>query len=219
MDNAHFLTLKPNELAEMALDGLTRNDNELLENVDSAFHHIFLERSKKGSEDSRDEFIDAVLSATEFVEREAHLDLRHRRIVRWVHLAELMEAFKQDRDRIAEAIRLLKTGKHLKIFQEIIAKNDGAEWMVFQLAKKLGLSCPNLVSYLNVLERHDIIQRHRAGRNAFVSIGLVGQLIAQRLKAEQNLKEGLSSVHDVGSRRFPPRVLQQYYQEEATSGD
>lgn len=183
-----MLLLNPSDLADLARNALEGNDSELLEDIDLAFHHLFLMRSRKGSENSRIQFMDAVLSATESGDREVllHLTLPQRLSVRWEHLAELMEAFRQDRDRILDAVRLVNTRPGLKkIVAELVATNGETGSQVFQLAKRLNLSRPNLVNCLNTLEQHDIIERHRSGRNTFVSLGLVGQLVVERLKAEE----------------------------------
>ena len=185
MDNSEFLVLQPHELTKIARGGFTKNEEALLKNVDLAFHHMFLLRSKKGTEEARVQFIDAVLGVTESSDSALPLNLTlpQRMLIRWEHLAELMEAFRHDRDRIADALRLLNTGKWFrKIVLEVISKNGGSGWKVHELARKLKISSPQLDANLKILEEQDIIERQRSGRNTFVSLGLVGQLVAEQLR-------------------------------------
>jgi len=190
MDTSQFLVMQPGELAQSARAGLKDNNEDLLKQVDLAFHHIFLVRAKKGTEESRAECIDALLNVTESCGREMAPNLTppQRLLLRWKHLAELMEAFSYDRDRLADARRLVNSRNRFPgIIKELTAEvaRGGHGLTVTALAERAGLTPPGLVPLLNELEQQDIVERHRSGRNVFVSLGLVGQLLAEEVSARQ----------------------------------
>lgn len=190
MNTSKFLVLQPNELAQRAREGLAKNDEVLLKHVDFAFHHIFLMRSKKASDESRVQYIDAILSAIDFGRQNMPSELiwPQRLLVRWEHLAELMDAFRHARDKLADARLFVQSQTHgSRILNELkaAAETGGPGLNVTALANKLNLSSPGLVAVLNKLEQQDIIERHRSGRNVFVSLGLLGQLLDESPKQQK----------------------------------
>jgi hypothetical protein len=186
MNTSQLFVLDPSELAKMAQVALQDNNEDLLKHIDFAFHHIFLLRSKRGSEKSRLQYIDAMLDITQESGPEllASLPYRQSLLHRWEHLAQLMEAFRHDRDRVAEARRLVDSRKWAtEIIKELKANLARGEpsLKAKDLAKRINITSQGLSPLLNELEQQDIIERHRFGRFVFVSLGLVGQLLGESL--------------------------------------
>lgn len=172
-----------------------------LRELDAALHHFFLNEARRGTDQTRGEFIDGILRIVESpesrnVERITELQ---QLISRWRHLDALMDAFRRDVDIVAEAERFSQTREHASELVAILS-DAGAEGVTAgALAKQLEISPPHLAKLLRELDSRDIIERHSVGRNVYVVLGLVGQLMLEkRNKVEQVEERG------AGSQEIPP---------------
>lgn len=204
MHISELLALEPFQLAQMIPDALNAENEEMLKDIDFALHHIFIHSRKADNRftnivgldkkpnsklvdqrpNSKLQFIEALLLATDFVRRglSAPVASRQRLFVRWQHLAELVEAFRNDYDRLSDARLLIesrtKAPAILAILKSEMARGTPG-LKVKDLAARVNMSPSGLVPLLDDLEEVDIVERHPFGKFVFIQLGLVGQLLGE----------------------------------------
>ena len=177
-----FFSLPLDELVTRARTALAAKDVESLQELDGVLRHRFYHLARQGEEKALDEFIGGMFRIVESAEARAFG--KPEQIVAlltvWRHLSDLADAVRRDVEPAEQAARLVSTRKHASRLVEL-ATNAGSEGIRFSdLADQLGISKPYLSKLLRELEARDVIERHRAGRNTYVCLGLAGQLLAER---------------------------------------
>lgn len=164
------------ELIDLALKALKKGSIVALRALDSVFHQRFLHEGRAGNDSSRHEF---ALSMAEIVESaEAREKPRPSQVqqllARWDHTAELIGAMKTDVDAVKRASELIRGRKHpCQIVVELAHRPQGIK--AGMLAKQLGISAQHFSKIARELQHFDIIERRRAGKHVYVSLGLIGQ--------------------------------------------
>jgi DNA-binding MarR family transcriptional regulator len=181
MDNLHPLTASWDELAELALKALKKNDLEALRHLDGALHYRFLSQFRRGDETSRGEFLRGLLNIIDCPEarqRERPGPIE-RLLAHWEHLCELADALLKDVDTVERAARIVASRKHARELLELVAQqSEGLP--AGALADRLKIKKPHLTKLLNDLEELDVIERAPSGRHVFVRLGQVGQSLRER---------------------------------------
>jgi len=195
MISSDDLTQSWDALVEETRRGLDAGDSERLRQLDTVFHHHFFNQLRRGNTASRDELIEHLLDVTESPESRKIADPSEiqRLVCRWEHLEVLMEALRQDGDMIDDAERLIQSRTHAGDLLAQVAGVGGWGMRAGELARRLKISPQHLAVLLRELEPHDIITRHAVGRNVYVSLGLVGQLVTER-RAKPNTTPALPSA-------------------------
>lgn len=187
MEHNDYITLSWNDLEAEARERLKSGDLEALREMDAAFHYFFVNELRRGDEASRTEFIMGVLGVLESPEfREVTEAAELQQILcRWKHLDELMDALRQDGDLIDEAERLVQSRKHAEQMLALLASVSEEGMKAGELASKLGISPQHLAKLLRELQSQDIIERHSAGKQVYVCLGLAGHLLVKRRSERQ----------------------------------
>jgi len=180
MHPSDFFTAPWTELADTALNALKNNDIDTIRHLDTAFHHIFLNQARRGSEDTRNEFVLNLLAITESQEarQKSRPDEIPLVLARWAHLALLTDAFRTGEDAVEQAVQAVRSLKHGDRLLGEVARSGGLP--AKDLAARLGISQQGLSPLLRKLEACDVIERRPAGQYVYVCLGLVGQLLLDR---------------------------------------
>ena len=181
MSSSDLLTATWDQLAELATTALRNNDLQTLRQLDTAFHHFFFNEVRRGSEETRAEFVLGMIRILESAEARAkpRADEVQQLLTRWEHLNLLTEAFRRNVDAVDGASNLIRSREHADRLVALVAAS-GAGIPAGDLAEGLGISPPHLSKLLRELEQCDVIERHPAGRKVYVCLGLVGQLLVER---------------------------------------
>ncbi len=179
-DNYARLLSAPWELVqEAALAALEQNDENLLERVDAAIHHRFLNALLRGK--ARDQFaklLFLVLESGHAREREIR-EIFPRVVSQWNHMSELLAAARESADPVDEVKRFLDTREHgWNLLRAVL---DAGPLGITQgdLAKQLGLQDSNTSRLVSELQGRNIVERHSMGQRKFVTLGLLGQLVIE----------------------------------------
>lgn len=185
MSTADLYTASWKSLSEIAEKALRTVDLEVLRALDDVFHHLFFHEARRGDESTRSDFIAGILTILESeAMRKPLLSPEAQRLrTRWEHLDELMDAFRRAIDPVVEAERLVRSSKLGERLLQVVKAAGGAGVIGMDLAAGLHTSPQNLAKLLVRFERKDIIERHSAGRNVRICLGLVGELVHDRLAA------------------------------------
>jgi DNA-binding MarR family transcriptional regulator len=172
-------------LIEEARKAFKERDIESLRGLDDAFHHFFLNELRRGNEESRTEFIMGILEVVESPEsREiGRADEVQELIVRWRHLDALMNVLRTDGDLIDQAERLIMSRE---LGERLLRTVEQAEFPGVksgELARRLNISPPHMTKLLREMETCDVLERRPFGRNVYVTLGLVGQLLLERRRS------------------------------------
>jgi DNA-binding MarR family transcriptional regulator len=97
-----------------------------------------------------------------------------------------MDAVRRDVDPIAEAERFVRSRTNAPKLIEILCEAENESVKCGDMARRLDISPQNLAKLLRDLEERDIVERHSAGRNVFVALGLVGQLLQERRNKDRS---------------------------------
>lgn len=183
MTTDELSALPYDQLVALARQSLGNSDLEALRQLDSVFHQLFFNEARRGTQRSRTDFIAAMLKILDSNEAHGHPPAAElpRYLSRWEHLDVLMDAFRGERDPLAEAQRLVASRNKGQGLLKEVARAGALGILAGELATRLDISPQQLSRLLGEFEANDIIERFPRGRSVFVCLGLRGQLIEERL--------------------------------------
>lgn len=170
------------EIAEAAAKALQSNDLDALQAVDAAVHHHLFAQLDAGDRNSRRQFVLDLGDLTESAPARAIPEPQGPALylARWKHLAELANASADDVTAEEAARDFLKSRKHGDALLTCLAAAGPEGLRSGDLAQQLNLSDSHLANILSEFEDHDLIERRKAGKYVYVSVGLVGRLLQAR---------------------------------------
>jgi len=177
------LHLPLTELVALAKAALRDGDVSGVGKADEALHFHFFDQMRRGKPDERTAWGAALLELADSHEvRQATAGSPGREAVRWEHLFQMVEALSLPTDLEQEAREFVDSRGYGRELLELVAKAEEANvpLPVGELARQLRRSKSTVVQVLGKMEGRGLVERRRDGRNVYVSLGLMGQVLMER---------------------------------------